>query len=70
MLVQDHDGFLFQPAGIFKYLEELKQGANKDMGPKDFLGMACSQINGHFIFMSFGCNLPVEIKYIGKMLRR
>ena len=44
MLVQDRDGFLFQAAGILKYVEDLKQGANKDVGPKDFFEMACSGV--------------------------
>ena len=43
MLVQDRGGFLFQPAGILKYVEDLKRGANKDMGPKDFFEMACNK---------------------------
>ena len=46
ILVQDRDGFLFQPAGILKYVEDLKQEANKDIELKDFFEMACSMFSG------------------------
>jgi hypothetical protein len=35
-LVQDRDGAWFQTAGILWYVEDLKPGANKGIGPKDF----------------------------------
>jgi hypothetical protein len=34
-LVQDRGGAEFQTAGILEYVEDLKRGTNKDMGPKD-----------------------------------
>ena len=36
MLVQDQGGTEFQPAGILKYVEDLKRGPNAEVGPKDF----------------------------------
>jgi hypothetical protein len=33
--VQDQGGVGFQPAGILKYVEELKPGANAEIGPKN-----------------------------------
>jgi len=51
ILVQDRDGSEFQPEGvpkevplgcILKYVEDLKRGANKDIGPKDFFEIACN----------------------------
>ena len=41
ILVQDRDGSGFQTGGIRLYVEDLKPGSNKDIGPKDFLVMAC-----------------------------
>jgi hypothetical protein len=34
-LVQDRGGAEFQTAGIRLYVEDLKRGTNKDIGPKD-----------------------------------
>ena len=39
ILVQDQGGAELQPAGILKYSEELKQGSNAEIGPKDFFEM-------------------------------
>ncbi len=41
ILVQDRGGFEFQTAGMRLYVEDLKFGSNKDIGPKDFFEMAC-----------------------------
>ena len=40
ILVQDQGGAEFQPAGILKYVEDLKRGANTEIGPKDFFEIA------------------------------
>ena len=37
ILVQGQGGSEFQTAGILKYVEDLKQGPNAEIGPKDFL---------------------------------
>ena len=42
ILVQDQGGVEFQPAGILKYVEDLKRGANTEIGPKDFFEIASS----------------------------
>jgi len=39
ILVQDRDGAEFQTGGILLYVEDLKRGANKDIGPKDIFEM-------------------------------
>jgi hypothetical protein len=39
-LVPDRGGAEFQPAGNRLVVEDLKQGTNKDMGPKDIFEMA------------------------------
>jgi hypothetical protein len=38
-LVQDRGGAEFQTGGILLYVEDLKPGANKDIGPKDIFEM-------------------------------
>jgi hypothetical protein len=40
ILVQDQGGAEFQPAGILKYVEDLKRGTNAEVGPEDFPGIA------------------------------
>jgi hypothetical protein len=40
ILAQDQGGTEFQPAGILKYVEELKQGANTGIEEKDFFEIA------------------------------
>jgi hypothetical protein len=40
ILVQDQGGGTFQPAGILRYVVDLKRVANADIGPKDFFEMA------------------------------
>jgi hypothetical protein len=39
-LVQDQGGTELQPAGILKYVEDLKRGPNTEVGPKDFFEIA------------------------------
>jgi len=39
ILVQDRGGAGFQTAGILLYVEDLKRGTNKDIGPKDIFKM-------------------------------
>jgi hypothetical protein len=38
--VQDRGGAEFKTAGILLYVEDLKRGTNKDIGPKDIFEMA------------------------------
>jgi hypothetical protein len=38
-LVQDRGGAEFQTGGILLYVEDLKCGTNKDIGPKDIFEM-------------------------------
>ena len=42
ILVQDQGGAELQPAGILKYVEDLKRGPNTEVGPKDFFEIASS----------------------------
>ena len=39
-MVQYRGGTEFQPAGILQYFEDLKRGANKEIGTKDFFEIA------------------------------
>jgi len=39
ILVQDRGGGEFKTAGILLYVEDLKQGTNKDIEPKDIFEM-------------------------------
>ena len=39
ILVQDRGGAEFQTGGILLYVEDLKRGTNKDIGPKDIFEM-------------------------------
>ncbi len=39
ILVQDQGGSEFQPAGILKYVEDLKRGTNAEIEPKNFFEM-------------------------------
>ncbi len=39
ILVQDHGGAEFQTGGILLYVEDLRRGSNKDIGPKDIFEM-------------------------------
>jgi hypothetical protein len=45
-LVQDRGGAEFHTAGILLYVEDLKRGTNKDIGPKDIFEMGSSNIGG------------------------
>ena len=40
VLVQVQGGAELQPAGILQYSEELKQGTNTEIGPKNFFEIA------------------------------
>ncbi len=42
ILVQDRGGAEFQTGGILLYVEDLKRGTNKDIGPKDIFETASS----------------------------
>jgi len=42
-LVQDRGGAEFQTAGILLYVEDLKRGTNKDIGPKDIFEMGSNK---------------------------
>jgi hypothetical protein len=42
-LVQDRGGAEFQTGGILLYVEDLKRGTNKDIGPKDIFEMGSNQ---------------------------
>ena len=42
ILVQDQGGAELQPAGILKYVEDLKRGPNTKIGEKDFFEIASS----------------------------
>jgi hypothetical protein len=42
ILVQDRGGAELQTAGILLYVEDLKRGTNKDIGPKDIFEMGSS----------------------------
>jgi len=46
ILVQDRGGAEFQTGGILLYVEDLKRGTNKDIGPKDLFEMASNQWQG------------------------
>jgi hypothetical protein len=39
-LVQDRGGAKLKTGGILLYVEDLKRGTNKDIGPKDIFEMA------------------------------
>jgi hypothetical protein len=39
-LVQDRGGAEFLTAGILLYVEDLKRGTNKEVGPKDIFEMS------------------------------
>jgi hypothetical protein len=42
ILLQDRGGAEFQTGGILLYVEDLRRGTNKDIGPKDIFEMASS----------------------------
>jgi hypothetical protein len=43
-LVQDRGGAELKTGGILLYVEDLKRGTNKDIGPKDIFEMASKEI--------------------------
>jgi hypothetical protein len=48
ILVQGQGGAEFQPAGILKYVEDLKRGPNAEIGPKDIFEIASNNLNGYW----------------------
>ena len=42
--VQNRGGAVFQTGGILQYFEDLKQGTNKELGPKDIFEIASLSI--------------------------
>jgi hypothetical protein len=53
-LVQDRGGAEFETAGILLYVEDLKRGTNKDIGPKDIFEMGSTKFwNLLFDFKEF-----------------
>ena len=44
ILVQDRGGAGFQTGGILLYVEDLKRGTNKDIGPKDIFETASYKV--------------------------
>jgi hypothetical protein len=44
ILVQNRGGAVFQTGGILQYFEDLKQGTNKEFGPKDFFEIASKKL--------------------------
>ncbi len=40
-MIQNQGGDEFQPAGILKYVEDLKRVPNTEIGPKDYFEIAC-----------------------------
>jgi hypothetical protein len=40
ILIQSQGGSEFQPAGILKYVEDMKRGTNVEIGPKDYFEIA------------------------------
>jgi hypothetical protein len=46
ILVQDCGGAEFQTGGILLYVEDLKRGTNKDIGPKDIVEMGSKYNSG------------------------
>ena len=41
ILIQNQGDDKFQPAGILKYVEDLKRVLNTEFGPKDYFEIAC-----------------------------
>jgi hypothetical protein len=46
ILAQGQGRTEFQPAGILKYVEDLKRGPNTEIGEKDFFEIASNQKSG------------------------
>jgi hypothetical protein len=44
ILVQDRGGAEFQTGGILLYVEDLKRGTNKNIGPKDIFEMGSRRL--------------------------
>jgi hypothetical protein len=50
ILVQDRGGAEFQTGGILLYVEDLKRGTNKEVGPKDIFEMGSKYLSVSFAF--------------------
>ena len=61
ILVQDQGGSEFQPAGIRKYVEDLKEGPNAEIGLKDFFEIASNQKAVLGWPVKFPCHVPRQI---------
>jgi hypothetical protein len=49
-LVQDRGGAEFKTEGILLYVEDLKRGTNKDIGPKDIFEMVLVSCNTNSLY--------------------
>ena len=54
ILVQDRGGAEFKPSGILLYVEDLKRGPNKDIGPKDIFEMGSNKVYRSGLFPNTG----------------
>ena len=45
ILVQNRGGAELYTGGIHQYFEDLRRGANKEFGPKDFFEIASNKLN-------------------------
>jgi len=64
ILAQDRGGAEFQTGGILLYVEDLKRGTNKDIGPKDIFGMGSKQIS----YTPWIFNAPYRIGWVSHRL--
>ena len=62
ILVQDRDGADFQTGVILLYVEDLKRGTNKDIGPKDIFEMASRNKGADALMKSIPIAEPDEKK--------
>jgi hypothetical protein len=49
ILVQDRGGAELHTGGILLYVEDLKRGTNKDIGPKDIFEMGSKQKEAMYV---------------------
>jgi len=64
IFVQGQGGAEFQPAGILKYVEELKRGSNTDIGPKDFFEIASSNVRLGILMKTCWGDMVIAYKYL------
>jgi hypothetical protein len=50
-LVQDRGGAELKTGGILLYVEDLKRGTNKDIGPKDIFEMGSNKTHRMEVFL-------------------